>query len=206
MSGSSSNGAANAAMAATDQLPLAPHITPALSVAGVLLMLTGLMYCFIGIKRSWIQVSISSAYLVALAITVLIIYVADPPVSLALQGAYLVAIAGPALVLAPLTYIFKDVTEGFGCAVGGFATSMFLLVLRPGGLLPTTEQKAIFIGCWTLGIYLLSLSRYTRTYGLIASSAIGGATTVVLGIDCFSLAGLKEFWVYLWGMSDLRPS
>ena len=183
------------------ELPLPPQITPGLCVAGVLLILSGMIYCFIGIRRKWIQISISSAYLVALAITVLIVYIMDLPVSLATQGAYVAAVVLPAILFGALACIFQDITEGFGCAVGGFALSMFLLILRPGGLLTTTTEKSIFIGCFTMVIFMLSLSHYTRTYTLIASSSIGGATAVILGIDCFSLAGLKEFWVYIWGMS-----
>ncbi|KAI5276792.1 hypothetical protein E4T47_00514 [Aureobasidium subglaciale] len=38
----------------------------------------------------------------------------------------------------------------------------------------------------------------TRDPALIISSAFSGATALVLGIDCFSRAGLKEFWVYTW--------
>jgi hypothetical protein len=40
---------------------------------------------------------------------------------------------------------------------------------------------------------------YTRPYALMASTAFAGSTAAVLGIDCFSRAGLKEFWLYTWG-------
>jgi hypothetical protein len=190
----------NATMFPANELPLPPEITPAFSVAGVLLMITGVFYCLIGIKKKWIQISISSAYLVALAITVLIVYVVNPPVTYAVQGAYLVAAVAPALLLGGVACIFHDVTEGLGCAVGGFSISMFFMVLTPGGLLTNTASKAIFIGVWTFAIFCFSFSHYTRTYALIGSTALGGSTAVILGIDCFSKAGLKEFWIYIWGM------
>ncbi len=44
----------------------------------------------------------------------------------------------------------------------------------------------------------LSFSQYTRNYGLIISTAFSGAMICILGIDCFSRAGLKEFWLYIW--------
>ncbi|KAF3923730.1 hypothetical protein ABW20_dc0106890 [Dactylellina cionopaga] len=37
---------------------------------------------------------------------------------------------------------------------------------------------------------------------MIFSIALSGATTTVLGIDFFSRAGLKEFWLYVWGLND----
>jgi hypothetical protein len=49
------------------------------------------------------------------------------------------------------------------------------------------------------GGYSLSFSHHTRNYGLIVSIAFSGATATILGIDCLSRAGLKEFWLYLWG-------
>jgi hypothetical protein len=182
-------------------LPMPPEITPALSVAGTLLMISGTVYCLIGIKSRWLQIFISTAYLIALAITVLILYVINPPISNAIQGAYFVAAFIPAVGLGGLALIFKDMVEGFGCAVGGFALSMFFLVLKEGGLLTSTAAKAIFIGCWTAGIYALYFSRHIRSYVLIVSTSLAGSTTVILGIDCFSLAGLKEFWVYIWALN-----
>ena len=187
---------------ADDALPLPPAITPALSIAGAFLMISGLVYGLVGIKNKWLQIYISTAYLVALAITVLIIYVINPPISLAIQGAYFIGAFIPALGIGGLALIFKDVTEGLGCAVGGFCLSMFFLILKPGGLLPGNAAKAIFIGCWTVGIYALSFSHYVRSYALIGATSLGGATAVIIGIDCFSLAGLKEFWIYIWGLND----
>ncbi|KAF4624566.1 hypothetical protein G7Y89_g13606 [Cudoniella acicularis] len=78
---------------------------------------------------------------------------------------------------------------------------MWLLVLKPGGLLTSTGGKAIFIASFTIVTFATSFSHYTRPYGLIVSISFGGATAVVLGIDCFSRAGLKEFWAYLWDLN-----
>lgn len=129
---------------------------------------------------------------------VLIVYVMNPPISNAVQGAYFVAALVTGIIFGVGSIVFTEVTEGLGCLLGGFCLSMWFLVLKPGGLLPSTTQKAIFIAAFSLGIFALSFSRYTRPYGLIGSTSFAGATAVVLGIDCFSGAGLKEFWVYLW--------
>ncbi|KAI9826652.1 MAG: hypothetical protein M1832_006248 [Thelocarpon impressellum] len=183
-------------------LPLKPVITPAFAIAGVLLLLTGAAYNVVGIKNQWLHVFLSTAYLTSLAVTVLVIYVMNPPISSAIQGAYLVAAAITGIVFGALSLIFTEVTEGLGCLLGGFCLSMWLLVLKPGGLLTETGSKAIFIAAFTLAVFALSFHRYTRTYSLMGSTAFSGATVVVLGMDCLSKAGLKEFWVYIWALND----
>ena len=124
----------------------------------------------------------------------------NPPISNPIQGAYVVAAVITGIVFGALALIFAEVTEGLGCLLGGFCLSMWLLVLKPGGLLTSTSSKAILIAAFTLTAYSLSFHHLTRTYGLMGSTAFSGATAIVLGMDCFSRAGLKEFWLYIWGM------
>ncbi|RYP62568.1 hypothetical protein DL770_009565 [Monosporascus sp. CRB-9-2] len=41
---------------------------------------------------------------------------------------------------------------------------------------------------------------------MIGLMSFAGATVTVLGIDCFTRAGLKEYWAYIWGLNkDLFP-
>lgn len=122
-----------------------------------------------------------------------------PPISNAIQGAYFVAIWVTGIIFGGGSVVFADVTEGLGCLFGGFCLSMWFLVLKPGGLITSTAGRAIFIACFTLGTFGFYVSHFTRPYGLIGSTSFAGATVIVLGIDCFSRAGLKEFWLYIWG-------
>ncbi|KAL9046748.1 MAG: hypothetical protein Q9214_000495 [Letrouitia sp. 1 TL-2023] len=187
-------------------LPVRPVITPALSVAGAFMMLTGVLYTLIGIKTKWLHIFFSTAYLTSLAVSVLIIYVMHPPISNAIQGAYFVAAFVTGMIFGGGSVIFTDVTEGLGCLLGGFCLSMWFLVLTPGGLITSTAGKAIFISCFTLGIFGFYISHWTRAYGLIGATSFAGATVIVLGIDCFSRAGLKEFWLYIWDLNaDIFP-
>ncbi|KAK0124570.1 hypothetical protein ONS95_009519 [Cadophora gregata] len=189
-----------------NKLPLTPEVTPAFGVAGVILMLSGVVYTLIGMKNTFLHVYLSAAYLSSLAVTVLILYVMNPPVSDAIQGAYLVAIVMTGLILGGAAIVFTEMTEGLGSLLGGFCFSMWLLVLKPGGLLTSTSSKAIFIAAFTVAAFSTSFSHYTRPYGVIGGISFGGATAVVIGIDCFSRAGLKEFWAYLWDLnSNLFP-
>lgn len=57
------------------------------------------------------------------------------------------------------------------------------------------------IGIFSLAVFLTAFHRITKPYAIIFACSFSGATSVVLGIDCFSRAGLKEFWLYIWGLS-----
>lgn len=198
----SSNSTSSTDEARADVLPLPPKITPALAVAGVLLILGGFTYTLIGIKSKWVQIFLSSAFLTSLSVTVLLIYVMNPPVRPAVQGAYLVAAFMTGIIFGAGSLVFKEVTEGLGCLLGGFCWSMWLLALRAGGTIPSTGGKVILIAVFTATTYALSFSHHTRPYGLIGATSFAGATAAVLGIDCFSKAGLKEFWLYIWNLND----
>jgi hypothetical protein len=94
-----------------------------------------------------LYVSGSAAYLTALAVTVLIVYLMNPPVSNAIQGAFFVAAFMTGVVFGVLSLVFADITEGFGCLLGGFCLSMWFLSLKEGGLITSGTGRAIFIGC-----------------------------------------------------------
>jgi hypothetical protein len=129
-------------------LPIKPRITPGLGVAGIILIVTGLCCCLVGIKIkrygrlfspihgytqlltretdiSRLQIFLSTAYLASLATTVLILYVMNPPVSNAIQGAYVVATVITGFIVGGLAVVFPEVTEGLGCLLGGFCLSMW---------------------------------------------------------------------------------
>ncbi|KAH8673762.1 hypothetical protein BX600DRAFT_214955 [Xylariales sp. PMI_506] len=192
--------ASNATIAA-GELPLQPQLTPGWGVAGIIMLLTGGVYAFIGIKNKLLHSFLSTAYLTSLGVAVLIVYVMVPPVSNGVQGAYVVAAVMTGMILGAGAAVFREITEALGCLLGSFCLSMWLLVLKDGGLLTSTSGKVIFIIVFTAAGFALYFSRYTRVYALIGSISFSGATVAILGIDCFTRAGLKEFWAYLWGLN-----
>lgn len=125
----------------------------------------------------------------------------SPPASDAVQGGYLVAIFATGIAFGGIALVFKEITEGLCCLLGGFCIGMWLITLKAGGLVTGDGTKVGFILAFTVGFYCLSFSHYTRSYGSIVCTAFGGSTAFVLGIDCYSRAGLKEFWLYIWGKS-----
>ncbi|KAH7023641.1 hypothetical protein EDB80DRAFT_47726 [Ilyonectria destructans] len=187
---------------ANGQLPLHPEITPGWGVAGVIMLLSGLTYSLIGIKNRWIHTFFSTAYVGALGVAVLIVYVMNVPVNNGLQGGYVVAVVVSGCALGAASIFFREILEGLGCALGGFCVSMWLMCLVPGGLLKSVAPKAIFISCFTLTGFAFYCTRYTRDWALIVMISFTGATVTVLGIDCFSRAGLKEFWAWVWDLND----
>ena len=189
-----------------EELPIQPTLTPAMGVVGVVLIVTGVAYTIIGIKHEWLLVFLSTAYIASLGITVLVIYVMTPPVTDAVQGAYFVAAFMTGLIFGGFSLIFRDVTGGFGCLVGGFCMAMWFLCLKPDGLITDTIGKAIMIGVFSAAFWALAFSKYTRTWGIIFCTAFGGAMITIIGIDCFTRAGLKEFWIYIWSAYRRSPS
>ncbi|KAF3907307.1 hypothetical protein ABW21_db0205186 [Orbilia brochopaga] len=177
-------------------LPYQPPLTPAFAFAGFLLMAAGVPYTLAGVRHK------HTCLLASLGVTVLIIYVMNPPVSNTLQGGYVAAAAVTGLILGGLAIIFPEVTEILACVLGGFCLAQWFLVLKAGGLVQGGYQKIIFILAFSIGLFCLALHHVTRPYGMIFSIAFSGATATVLGIDFFSKAGLKEFWLYIWGLNE----
>ena len=183
-------------------LPIEPKITPAIGIAGAIMLGTGVALCIVGIKRAWLHNFLSTAYLTSLAVTVLIIYVMNPDHSNAIQGAYVVAAVVTGLIFGAVSLVFQEVTEGLGCMLGSFCFAMWILALAPGGIIHSTAGRGILIGAITVVGFALSFSHHTRMYALLCCTSFAGATITVLGADCFSRAGLKEFWLYLWNLND----
>lgn len=167
-------------------------------------MLFGLALCFVGIKHNGLQIFLSTALLLTLATEVLIIYVMNPPVSDAVQGGYLVAGVIPGLIGGGVAMVFKEMTEGAGCFLGGFTFAMWLLCLSPGGLIAAKVGRIVVILVFAVVAWGADWSRHTRSYGIIVCTSFAGATAFILGVDCISRVGLKEFWMYIWGECEGR--
>jgi hypothetical protein len=182
-------------------LPIEPKITPAIGIAGAIMLGTGVALCLVGVKKSWLHIFLSTGYLASLAVTVLIIYVMNPEHSNAIQGAYMVAAVVTGLIFGAVSLVFQEVTEGLGCMLGSFCFAMWILVLAPGGTIHSTAGRGILIGVITVAGFGLSLTHYTRMYALLCCTSFAGATITILGVDCFSRAGLKEFWLFLWKLN-----
>jgi hypothetical protein len=162
-------------------------------------MMTGCVYGLVGIRNKLIYHFFAVAYLASLAVTVMVLFLMNPPVSNAVQGAYLVAAIVVGLLLGGAAAVFNDITDIFVGALGGFCVSMWFLTLADGGSIKLKLGKVAFILPFMIVAGALSFHRFTREYALLGNIPFAGATAIVLGIDCFSRAGYKEFWIYIWG-------
>lgn len=119
------------------------------------------------------------------------------------QGGYLALIVLPGIAIgAFLQWYVGWLARRAGCVVGGFCMAMWIETLCPGGLIKTSGMTALLIGVMcvvSVGLSIPMLKRWAELVYMIFS-AFAGSTALVLGIDCFSRAGLKEFWIYTWRM------
>jgi len=116
---------------------------------------------------------------------------------------YVLAVILPALLFGGIAALCRvRRAESLGCFVGGFCLSMWFLCLKQGGLIQNKIGRSIFIVIMTVSIGSLGVFKVTRRPALIACMPFAGATVLVLGIDCFTRAGLKEFWIYNWGKTN----
>jgi hypothetical protein len=136
---------------------------------------------------------------------VLIVDVMDVPVSDGIQGAYLVAIVVPGICIGGILHWYVQwLARRSGCVLGGFCIAMWIETLRKGGLIKSSQMTAVLIGVMCAvslapSIPTPLLKKWVDLAYMIFS-AFSGSTALILGIDCYSRAGLKEFWVYTWRM------
>jgi hypothetical protein len=125
------------------------------------------------------------------------------PVSDRIQGAYLVAIVVPGIAIgALLQWYVQWLARRSGCVLGGFCIAMWIETLRKGGLIKSSQMTAVLIGVMCAvslapSIPIPVLKKWVDLAYMVFS-AFSGSTALILGIDCYSRAGLKEFWVYTW--------
>jgi hypothetical protein len=121
------------------------------------------------------------------------------------QGKYLVAIVLPSIALGGLAQWYLGwLARRCGCIVGGFCLAMWIETLCPGGLIKTSQKTAILIGVMCAVSLAPTISMFKKWVDIayVVFSSFSGSTALVLGIDCYSRAGLKEFWIYTWRTFD----
>lgn len=166
-------------------------------------MITGALYLIFGMKRPWVHCSFSFAYLVAIAITALELLLVATPISDGVQAGYIVGaiagggVAGGLAILRPKFFHF------FGSVLGGFCFAMWLLTLKENALLgQNTLKNCIFLAVFSLVSLAFYFTTRTRHYLVMFSSSFAAATAFILGIDCLTCAGLKEFWAWIWNLPN----
>lgn len=114
-----------------------------------------------------------------------------PPTQL-LRGLYLLACVLSAFVGAGLGVFLYKLAKYWVNAAGGFALAWYILALRPGGTIENVIGRWGLIGGMSVGAFIAGLPNPLNPYLVLLSTAWIGATAFILGVDCYTRAGLKE--------------
>lgn len=104
------------------------------------------------------------------------------------------------ILVGGLALVFADFAQ-FGIApLGGFFGGLWILALKSDSLIPQLGFKLILlIGLACVGFVFAVIPQFT-TASILGGTAILGATATILGIDCLTTTGLKEFYIFNVGI------
>ncbi|KAI0307912.1 hypothetical protein B0F90DRAFT_1678336 [Multifurca ochricompacta] len=205
---SSINASASASSTSSPTI-LATKIDPAFGVLGSVLILTGLPSAFLGHKNRWTSFFLIGFYTLSLICFALIanfgiLRSVNPP-STTLRGMFVLSSFVAGAAGGGFAIFFWKTTKYFIGAWGGLAFGLWIQCFRDGGLIrPIGIRWLMFIFCSVIGFVLCTIPKIHYQILLIATAFVG-ASAVVLGADCFSTAGLKEFYVWNIGFRKLFP-
>ncbi|WAR56356.1 hypothetical protein PtB15_7B204 [Puccinia triticina] len=192
-----------------EAVPLDTKITVPFSILGVLLIVSGAPMGFWGGRNRWSSYFLTGAFVGALLVMTPILRFGvieqDRHPSTAIQGVFVLACFISAVAAGAVAVIFWKGTRFLVGAGGGFVLSLFILSLKSNSLIPAVGLRwVVILISASLGFVLATIPTLTIHVTLFATAAMGAAA-VVLGIDCFTTGGLKEFWLYIVGFGGMFP-
>ncbi|KAK7059062.1 hypothetical protein VNI00_001686 [Paramarasmius palmivorus] len=206
---STSTTPSESASATPEPIVLDTKLDPAFGVLGAVLILTGLPSAFWGHKNRWTSFFLIGFYTLSLVCFVLIlkfgVLPAVNPPNKTVRGMFVLAsaiagIAGGGIAI----FFWKAARYGIG-GWGGFALALWIQCFHNGGLIkPIGFRWILYMGCAVVGFVLCSIPKI-HYHVLLTSTAFVGASALMLGIDCYTTAGLKEFYVWNIGFNALFP-
>lgn len=190
-------------------IPLDTKITVPLSILGALLMASGGPMCLWGGRNRWSSYFLTGAYVAAMLVMVPILRFGvieqEHSPSGVVQGIFVLVCLISAIGAGAIGVIFWKGTRFIVGAGGGFAISLFILSLRSSATIrPVGLRYILILGCVVVGFVSATVPALSLHVTLFSTAAMGAAA-VVLGIDCFTTGGLKEFWLYILGFGGLFP-
>lgn len=189
---------------------LVTKVNGAFAVAGIVLILTGLPMAFWGHKNRWSSIFLVGFYTFALTCIVLIIRFGvlegvKPP-TVKLEGLFLFASAIAGIIGGAIFIFFWKGTRYLVGAWGGFVFALWIEAFRAGGVIrPIGFRWFLYIAFAMIGFVACTFPK-THYPTMLISTAVVGATSFILGVDCLTTAGLKEFYVWNLGFMSLFPT
>ncbi|ETW87373.1 hypothetical protein HETIRDRAFT_235977, partial [Heterobasidion irregulare TC 32-1] len=195
------------ASATPTPIVLATKLDPGFGVLGALLIITGFPSAFWGHKNRWTSFFLIGFYTLSLICFVLIlkfgILTAVNPPNKTLRGMFVLSSAVAGIAGGGISIFFWKATKYFIGGWGGFALALWIQCFRDGGLIHQLGLRWIlYIGCGAVGFILCTIPKI-HYHVLLVSTAIVGASAIILGVDCFTTAGLKEFYIWNIGFMSL---
>ncbi|GJJ08844.1 hypothetical protein Clacol_003063 [Clathrus columnatus] len=121
------------------------------------------------------------------------VLVAVHPPNTTLRGLFVLACGVAGIAGGGISIFFWQQTKYFIGAWGGFAVGLWVQTFRSGGLIHAIGfQWILYASCATVGFVLCTIPKL-HYHTMILGTAFTGASAFMLGVDCFSTAGLKEF-------------
>ncbi|KAJ7092614.1 hypothetical protein C8R44DRAFT_816135 [Mycena epipterygia] len=188
---------------------LSTKLDPAFGVLGAILIITGVPSAFFGHKNRWTSFFLIGFYTLSLVCFVLIlkfgILTAVNPPSNVLRGLFVLASAVAGIAGGAISIFFWKASRYFIGGWGGFALALWVQCFRNGGVIgPVGFRWIFYIGCGVVGFVLCTIPKI-HYHILLISTAIVGSSAFMLGVDCFTTAGLKEFYIWNLGFRSLFP-
>ncbi|KAH9819041.1 hypothetical protein DFH28DRAFT_61748 [Melampsora americana] len=192
-----------------ETLPLDTRLTAPFGILGAILIISGTPMAFWGGRNRWSSYFLTGAYVAALIVMVPILRFGvieqDPHPNNLVQGMFLLACVVAAVGAGGVSVIFWKGTRFLVGAGGGFVFAVFILSLRENVLIrPPGLRWVMIIASVTLGFVLATIPAISLYVTVVATAAMGAAA-VMLGVDCFTTGGLKEYWVYIVGFGQMFP-
>jgi len=103
------------------------------------------------------------------------------------------------------TVFFWKATKYFIGAWGGFAFGLWIQCFKNGGLItPVGMRWILYIACSVIAFVLCTIPKI-HWHMLLIATAFVGSSAFILGVDCYTTSGLKEFYVWNLGFTSLFP-
>ncbi|OCH94785.1 hypothetical protein OBBRIDRAFT_722259 [Obba rivulosa] len=208
---STSTSASTSASASASSAPirLDTRLDPGFGVLGALLIITGIPCAFLGHKNRWTTFFLSGFYTLSLVCLVLILQfgvlnAVNPP-STTVRGLFVLSCGVAGIAGGGVAIFFWKAAKYFIGAWGGFAFALWVQCFKAGGLVhPLGFRWIMYIGAAAVGFTLCTIPKM-HYHILLVSTAFVGSSAFMLGVDCFTSSGLKEFYIWNLGFNSLFP-
>lgn len=152
-----------------------------------------IFYAYLKFRTSFFLIGFYTLSLVCIVLILKfgVLAAVNPP-SKTVRGMFVLASVVAGAIGGAITIFFWKAAKYFIGAWGGFAFGLFIQCFRNGGLIdPVGLRWIMYIGCGAVGFVLCTIPRL-HWHVLLVSTAFVGASAFMLGVDCYTTAGLKE--------------